>query len=118
VNLYLHGVGASGDVECPVRVGDSLNGDPGDRFDMVLTNPPFGKTWSNTVVNEEGRADRQTLKYERADYCPTTTNKQLNILLHVKTLLEINGSAAIVVPDNVLFFDRKPAAETPWTRQL
>jgi len=68
VNLYLHGVGASGDVECPVRVGDSLNGDPGDRFDMVLTNPPFGKTWSNTVVNEEGRADRQTLKYERADY--------------------------------------------------
>jgi len=36
----------------------------------------------------------------------------------VKTLLEINGSAAIVVPDNVLFFDRKPAAETPWTRQL
>jgi type I restriction enzyme M protein len=41
----------------------------------------------------------------------------LNFVQHVKTLLEINGRAAVVVPDNV-FFDRKPASETPWTRQL
>jgi len=33
----------------------------------------------------------------------TTSNKQLNFLQHVKTLLKINGRAAIVVPDNVLF---------------
>ena len=31
----------------------------------------------------------------------TTSNKQLNFLQHVKTLLSINGKAAVVLPDNV-----------------
>jgi type I restriction enzyme M protein len=69
----------------------------------VLTNPPFGKKSSITIVNGEGKADRESLIYERQDFWATTSNKQLNFLQHVKTLLKINGKAAIVVPDNVLF---------------
>jgi type I restriction enzyme M protein len=100
MNLYLHGIGGE---ESPVEVGDALVSDPGDRFDMVLTNPPFGKKSSITIVNGEGKADRESLIYERQDFWATTSNKQLNFLQHVKTLLKINGKAAIVVPDNVLF---------------
>jgi type I restriction enzyme M protein len=69
----------------------------------VLTNPPFGKKSSITIVNGEGKADRETLIYERQDFWATTSNKQLNFLQHVKTLLKQHGRAAIVVPDNVLF---------------
>jgi type I restriction enzyme M protein len=100
MNLYLHGIGGD---ESPIEVGDSLISDPGDRFDMVLTNPPFGKKSSITIVNGEGKADKESLIYEREDFWATTSNKQLNFLQHVKTLLKINGRAAIVVPDNVLF---------------
>ena len=88
----------------------------------------------------------------------STSNKQLNFVQHVRSLLTMHGRAAVVVPDNVLFeggagetirrrllkecnvhtllrlptglfyaqgvkanvlfFDRKPASPTPWTRQL
>ncbi len=155
MNLYLHGISGDGS---PIEVGDSLISDPGDRFNMVLTNPPFGKKSSITIVNGEGKADKESLIYERPDFWATTSNKQLNFLQHVKTLLEISGKAAIVVPDNVLFeggagetvrrkllhecdvhtllrlptgvfyaqgvkanllfFDRKPASEKPWTEKL
>jgi type I restriction enzyme M protein len=155
MNLYLHGIGGDGS---PIEVGDSLISDPGDRFNMVLTNPPFGKKSSITIVNGEGKADKESLIYERPDFWATTSSKQLNFLQHVKTLLKINGQAAIVVPDNVLFeggagetvrkkllhecdvhtllrlptgvfyaqgvkanvlfFDRKPASEKPWTEKL
>lgn len=97
MNLYLHGI------ETPVESGDSLIADPGERYDMVLTNPPFGKKSSYTIFNGEGRADRETQVYERQDFWATTSNKQLNFLQHVKTLLKINGRTAIVAPDNVLF---------------
>src|SRR4028118_16375 len=100
VNLYLHGI--SGE-ESPVETGDSLISDPGERFEMVLTNPPFGKKSSITIFNGDGKADKESLTYEREDFWATTSNKQLNFLQHVKTLLAINGKAAIVVPDNVLF---------------
>lgn len=100
MNLYLHGIGGD---EIPLEVGDSLISDPGKRFDMILTNPPFGKKSSITIVNDEGKADRESIIYERQDFWATTSNKQLNFLQHVKTLLKINGKAAIVVPDNVLF---------------
>ncbi len=155
MNLYLHGVGGD---ESPVKKGDSLIADPGERFEMVLTNPPFGKKSSITIVNDEGKADKESLIYERDDFWAATSNKQLNFLQHVKTLLKINGKAAVVVPDNVLFeggagetirkkllhecdvhtllrlptgifyaqgvkanvlfFDRKPASEKPWTEKL
>jgi type I restriction enzyme M protein len=70
---------------------------------MVLTNPPFGKKSSITIFNGDGKADKESLTYEREDFWATTSNKQLNFLQHVKTMLAINGKAAIVVPDNVLF---------------
>ncbi len=72
-------------------------------FDVVLTNPPFGKKSSITVVNAEGEEDRQSLTYNRPDFWTTTSNKQLNFVQHVKSLLKIHGRAAVVVPDNVLF---------------
>ncbi len=155
MNLFLHGIGGD---ESPIEVGDSLISDPGERFDIVLTNPPFGKKSSITIVNGEGKTDKETLVYERQDFWATTSNKQLNFLQHVKTITKINGKVGIVVPDNVLFeggagetirkkllaecdvhtllrlptgifyaqgvkanvlfFDRKPASEKPWTDKL
>lgn len=157
MNLYLHGIGVNSSVS-PIHVADSLAADPGNRFEMVLTNPPFGKKSSVTFVNEEGETKRESQTIVRDDFWASTSNKQLNFVQHVKTLLKINGKAAIVVPDNVLFeggagetvrrkllhecdvhtllrlptgvfyapgvkanvlfFDRRPASETPWTSQL
>jgi len=157
MNLLLHGIGAE-DAESPIAVDDALKADPGDRFEMVLTNPPFGRKSSMTFVNVEGEAEREDLVVVRDDFWASTSNKQLNFVQHVKTLLKPGGRAAIVVPDNVLFeggagetirrkllhecdvhtllrlptglfyaqgvkanvlfFDRRPAAETPWTTEL
>jgi type I restriction enzyme M protein len=77
--------------------------DPGDRFSMVLTKPPFGRKSSVQIVNEEGNLESEDATYERHDFWTSTKNKQLNFLQHVKTLLRIHGRCAIVVPDNVLF---------------
>src|SRR5689334_11321926 len=41
MNLLLHGIGSQ-DFE-PVESADTLASDPGERFNVVLTNPPFGK---------------------------------------------------------------------------
>jgi type I restriction enzyme M protein len=84
-------------------VDDALRGDPGSRFSMVLTNPPFGRKSSITFVNDEGDTEKETLTVVRDDFWASTSNKQLNFVQHVKTLLEVNGRAAVVVPDNVLF---------------
>ncbi|MFO0903201.1 MAG: class I SAM-dependent DNA methyltransferase [Pirellulales bacterium] len=101
MNLYLHGIDAD---PCPIKSGvDSLAADPGERFSVILTNPPFGKKSSIAVVNEEGDIEKEDNVYERQDFWTATKNKQLNFLQHVKTLLKINGRCAIVVPDNVLF---------------
>ena len=173
MNMLLHGIGSQ-DFESIV-VSDSLAADPGERFDLVLTNPPFGKKSSTTIVGEvapaihgsrdisasmhvRGKVSKERDIVERGDFWTTTSNKQLNFVQHVKTLLKQNGRAAVVVPDNVLFeggagetirrkllhecdvhtllrlptglfyaqgvkanvlfFDKKPASETPWTRKL
>ncbi len=99
MNLYLHGIGGN---ESPVTVDDSLRAHPGEYFDIVLTNPPFGRKSSITVWNENG-ATREAQDYERPDFWATTSNKQLNFLQHVRSLLKQNGRAAVVLPDNVLF---------------
>ncbi len=157
MNLLLHGIGHA-DGESLVRVDDSLRADPAERFSMVLTNPPFGKKSSFTVVTSEGETEREDQTYLRDDFWTTTSNKQLNFVQHVHTLLDILGRAAVVVPDNVLFeggagetvrkhllascdvhtllrlptgifyaggvkanvifFDKKPASEIPWTKTL
>jgi type I restriction enzyme M protein len=54
-------------------------------------------------VGEEGKVSKEKETYERDDFWATTSNKQLNFLQHVKSLLKQNGRAAVVVPDNVLF---------------
>ncbi len=100
MSMYLHGIG---DKASQIVAGDSLISDPSDRFDIVMTNPPFGKKSSNIIFNEVGKAERETLSYERDDFWATSSNKQLNFLQHVKTILKINGRCAIVIPDNVLF---------------
>lgn len=102
MNLYLHGIGGD---ECPVVSNDALAKEVGDdRVDMVLANPPFGKKSSITVINEKsGKKEQEKLVYEREDFWATTSNKQLNFLQHIANMLKIDGKAAVVVPDNVLF---------------
>ena len=102
MNLYLHNIGdIYGNV--PVRQGDSLLTDPGYRVDYVLTNPPFGKKSSLTFTNEEGEQEEEDLVYNRQDFWTTSSNKQLNFVQHINTILSVTGKAAVVVPDNVLF---------------
>jgi type I restriction enzyme M protein len=156
MNLLLHGIGSEKAV--PVVVGDALAADPGQRFDVVLANPPFGKKSSTVIVGEDGRTSTEKDTIERDDFWATTSNKQLNFVQHIKTLLKTHGRAAVVLPDNVLFeggagetirkkllhecdvhtllrlptglfyaqgvkanvlfFEKRPASETPWTTQL
>lgn len=100
MNLYLHGINGE---ESPISPDDSLKKNPGGIYDIVLTNPPFGKKSSEKIVTEEGKAESQSLVVLRDDFWAQTSNKQLNFLQHVRSILKINGRAAIVLPDNVLF---------------
>ena len=157
MNLLLHGAGEANGPSL-IEVKDSLIADPGRRWSVVLSNPPFGRRSSLTMVGADGRETREDLEIERQDFVVTTSNKQLNFLQHIATILDINGRAAVVLPDNVLFeggagetlrrrmlkdfdlhtmlrlptgifyaggvkanvlfFDKKPAAEQPWTAKL
>jgi len=157
MNLLLHGIGQPNG-ESLIEVKDSLIADPGRRWSVVLSNPPFGRKSSVTMVGADGREAREDLEIERRDFVVTTSNKQLNFLQHIMTILDINGRAAVVLPDNVLFeggagetlrrrllhdfdlhtmlrlptgifyaqgvkanvlfFDKRPAAEHPWTERL
>jgi type I restriction enzyme M protein len=157
MNLLLHGIGeASGD--SLIEVKDSLAADTGRRWSVVLSNPPFGRKSSLTMVGADGREVREDREIERQDFVVTTSNKQLNFLQHICTILDVSGRAAVVLPDNVLFeggagetlrrrllsdfdlhtmlrlptgifyaqgvkanvlfFDKKPASEQPWTARL
>ena len=77
MNLYLHGIG--GDDTTTIVVDDSLRSHPGVYFDMVLTNPPFGRKSSLTFVNTEGESERESLVVERPDFWASTSNKQLKL---------------------------------------
>lgn len=104
MNLYLHGMDGGPQSRSLVTSGeDSLQHDPGERFSMILANPPFGKKSSFTVISEDGDLERDDIDYHRGDFWATTKNKQLNFLQHIHTLLEVDGRAAVVLPDNVLF---------------
>jgi type I restriction enzyme M protein len=88
MNLYLHGL------EPTIGRGDSIYEVPdAKRFDVVLTNPPFGTKGANQVP-------------DRDDFTIATSNKQLNFIQHVMTILKPGGRAAVVVPDNCLFADQ------------
>ena len=73
------------------------------RYDVVLTNPPFGKKQGYRIVGDDGEIETEREDYERQDFIKTTSNKQLNFLQHIMTILESDGRAAVVLPDNVLF---------------
>jgi type I restriction enzyme M protein len=88
MNLYLHGL------EPHIALGDSIYTIPsGERFDVVMTNPPFGTKGANQAPT-------------RDDFTISTSNKQLNFIQHVMTILKPGGRAAVVVPDNCLFADQ------------
>jgi type I restriction enzyme M protein len=104
MNLFLHGIGSSDpDAEPPIVVGDALVAESPVKADMVLTNPPFGRKSSMTMVAEDGRASKEDMTISRQDFWATTSNKQLNFIQHIRSMLKIGGSAAVVLPDNVLF---------------
>jgi type I restriction enzyme M protein len=104
MNLFLHNIGAADpNAEPPIRVEDALISEPTDRFDVVLTNPPFGRKSSVTMVGEDGRAKAGDMAIQRQDFWATTSNKQLNFIQHIRSVLKIGGRAAVVLPDNVLF---------------
>ena len=157
MNLLLHGIGGELEENLPVTTKDALAGKHGE-YEIVLANPPFGKKSSVTIVNEAGEQSKESLIINRDDFWATTSNKQLNFLQHIFTILKQHGRAAVVLPDNVLFeggagetirrellkqadvhtllrlptgifyaqgvkanvlfFDRKPAQEKPWTQKL
>jgi len=102
MNMFLHNIGEI-DGESLVSSNDALIADSGKRFDYVLANPPFGKKSSMTFTNEEGEQEKDDLVYNRQDFWATSSNKQLNFLQHIRTMLKTTGSAAVVLPDNVLF---------------
>ena len=102
MNMFLHNIGELTG-ESMISPNDALIADTGVRFDFVLANPPFGKKSSMTITNEEGEQEKEDLTYNRQDFWTTTSNKQLNFVQHIYSLLKITGKAAVVVPDNVLF---------------
>ena len=157
MNMLLHGMGQANGPS-PIDVKDSLTTDPGKRWSVVLANPPFGTKSSITIIGADGKKGKENLEIAREDFWVTTANKQLNFVQHIKTIMEINGRAAVVLPDNVLFeggagetirkrllkefdvhtllrlptgifyaggvkanvlfFDKKPAGNKPWTTKL
>jgi type I restriction enzyme M protein len=102
MNLFLHNIGDI-DSETVISPNDSLIADAGTRYDYVLANPPFGKKSSMTFTNEEGEQEKEELTYNRQDFWVTTSNKQLNFMQHIRSMLKTTGKAAVVLPDNVLF---------------
>ncbi len=157
MNMFLHNIGDI-DSDNFISPADALVADSGLRVDYVLANPPFGRKSSMTFTNDEGEQDTDDLTYNRQDFWETTSNKQLNFVQHIRTMLNTTGQAAVVVPDNVLFeggagetvrkklmettelhtilrlptgifykqgvkanvifFDNKPAAKEPWTKEI
>ena len=159
MNLLLHGISADGADEVPVEVRDALGSQGGKNYEMVLTNPPFGKKSSVTIVNEEGEAEKESADDPPRRFlgdrpatssstssstssrsssstaaprssCRTTCSSKAaparrsaancsskptcTRLLRLPTgIFYAQGVKA-----NVLFFDRKPAQEKPWTEKL
>ena len=101
MNLYLHGIGGE---QVVVHTGhDSLAAPWRDEYSLILANPPFGKKSSLLFVNDEGDTEKEDQVVVREDFWTSTSNKQLNFVQHIFTLMKIDGRAAVVVPDNVLF---------------
>ncbi len=102
MNMFLHNIGEI-DGDSAISANDALIAPPSQNVDMVLANPPFGKKSSMTFTNEEGEQEKDDLTYNRQDFWATTSNKQVNFVQHIRSMLKTTGRAAVVVPDNVLF---------------
>lgn len=102
MNLFLHNIGEI-DGDSLIASTDALIASPSQTVDYVLANPPFGKKSSMTFTNEDGEQEKEDLVYNRQDFWATTSNKQLNFLQHIRSMLKTTGRAAVVLPDNVLF---------------
>ncbi len=102
MNMFLHNIGEI-DGDSLVSPNDALVAPSPRSFDYVLANPPFGKKSSMSFTNEDGEQETDDLTYNRQDFWATTSNKQLNFVQHIRTMLKTTGKAAVVVPDNVLF---------------
>ncbi|MBP9614570.1 MAG: SAM-dependent DNA methyltransferase [Thiopseudomonas sp.] len=102
MNMFLHNIGEI-DGESLVSPNDALIAPSPVSVDYVLANPPFGKKSSMSFTNDEGEQETEDLTYNRQDFWATTSNKQLNFVQHIRSMLKTTGKAAIVVPDNVLF---------------
>jgi len=101
MNMFLHGIGDL--QETPeIKLEDSLIESKKKKVNIVLANPPFGKSSSYSITNDEKLAKQDGYKL-REDFWTTTSNKQLCFVQHIITMLEEKGRAAIVLPDNVLF---------------
>jgi type I restriction enzyme M protein len=88
MNLYLHGI------EPHIRLGDSIEDTPTSRrFDVILTNPPFGSKGAGEAPKQRG-------------FAVLTSNKQLNFLQHILATLKPDGRAAVVLPDSALFAEQ------------
>lgn len=105
MNLFLHGIGDINSDVVPIDRRDSLLTKPSELYDYVLANPPFGRKSSLTFTNEDGEEEKEDLVYNRSDFWTTTSNKQLNFIQHIYSILKVDGRAGVVVPDNVLFED-------------
>ena len=110
------------------------------------------------MFTDDGDVDTEREDYQRTDFQVTTSNKQLNFLQHIMTIMAENGRPPWCCPTtccsrpaaasasasgcsthfdfhtllrlptgifykpgvkaNVLFFDKRPAAETPWTKTV
>lgn len=103
MNMFLHNIGDINDEQCFIASTDALIAPSPLSVDYVLANPPFGKKSSLTFTDEDGEQDREDLTYNRQDFWATTSNKQLNFVQHIRSMLKSTGQAAVVVPDNVLF---------------
>lgn len=170
MNMFLHNIGDL-DSDSMISDTDALIASPKATSDYVLANPPFGKKSSLSFTTEEekkpkaedkDKSDKKKKKdersYNRQDFWASTSNKQLNFVQHIHTMLKADGQAAIVLPDNVLFeggagetirkallnktdlhtilrlptgvfykqgvkanvifFDNKPGAKKPWTKEV
>lgn len=102
MNMFLHNIGEI-DGEGAISPNDALVAASQTSYDYVLANPPFGKKSSMSFTNEEGEQETDDLTYNRQDFWATTSNKQLNFVQHIRSMLKTTGKAAVVVPDNVLF---------------
>ena len=67
MNLFLHNLGDLNS-EPPIHISDALIQPTKNKYDYILTNPPFGKKSSITISNEDGSQSKETLVYERQDF--------------------------------------------------